>query len=486
MKKILVYGAFLASLVSFFSCAESLMEDTFLCEEDDASLNVRSDIRTEEKEFEVTPEMAFLFASSFMDKHDIVSVETYGYGEIPCLYIINYERGWMVIPTDTRVQTVLGDSDVDDMCPESIDNDGVIAWLDVTAEYVYRVKKGYINVYDEKNIQLWEQIRNCIREGGDPVRFYKPTDADWVRYTTVSTNTVTAANQPHLLQTKWGQGDPWKISLPYDPVIYQNSNQERRFLTGCVPTAIAQILYYFHNETGYPNDFYYYLNGYVSQDLGYWSGYHHYKIDVNRSPQTPVSNSFRWSNMPLTSNGSGNFSYVSDLMMEIGDRIDATYSVNATSAQMISYTDAAPCGITANSSNYSYTTVRNNIVNRKPVIVTAFNDDGGHTWVIDGCVDITTTTTTTSTYYRYQEGEMYDPGAVFLTDEEVLSLYPNAYDGMVIVSYNVVENKYLLMNWGWNGNYDDGHYSISPSGSDWQSFTNNIYTIYNIVTGQLN
>ena len=477
----------ITALFFFISCNKSYVEDAITLDNDEVTSLVRSDIEPESEEFEVTQEMALMFVKSFKDKKKIISSDTYYYEGVPTLYIINFEIGWMAIPTDTRVQPILGESDVDSIYPDSIDNNGVQAWLDVSSEYVFRVKNGLTLNYNEEAVQLWEKIRDNMGESGELPRFYKPTNADWVRFTTVSTNTVNTANQQHLLQTKWGQDSLWNCTLPYDPNLYVDYNITCPFLTGCVPTAIAQVLYFFHNETGYPNDFYNNIDGYVSQYLGLWGGSYKYKIGINRSPQTPVANSSRWINMPLTLNGNGNFSYVSDLMMEIGNRLNATYSITATSASLVSYTDVAPCGITANSYFYSYNTVRSNIVNRKPVLVTAFNGNGvGHSWVIDGCVDITTMTTTTSTYYRYQEGEMYDPGAVFLTDEEVLSVYPNAYDGMVIVTNNTVENKYLLMNFGYSGNHDDGHYSIQPSGSDWLGYTNTVSIIYNIVTGQLN
>lgn len=471
------------------SCAKDNAENTILPLNEtvkESNIGFRSDVSPESDNFEVTKEMALLYANSLKNKAIFATIDTYYYEGVPCLYIINYEQGWMVIPTDSRVQTVLGESDVDHLYTDELDNDGVRAWLEVSAEYVFKVKTAQLIEYDERNLQLWEQIRKC---GPDEnlIGFYKPTNADWVRFTSVNTNIDTLSNQPHLLQTKWGQGAPWNCSLPIDPIIDSISNQQIKFKTGCVPTAVSQVLYYFHNETGYPNDFYYYLQGYVSQHLYSSSGTDYYEIGINRSPSTPVANSIRWDYMPLTANDNGNFTYVSDLMMEIGYRMNANYSVASTGAVMVSYTHVAPCGISANSYYYSYDTVRNNIINRKPVLVSAFtNYNAGHSWVIDGCVDITTTTTTTSTYYRYQEGEMYDPGAVFLTDEEVLAEYPNAYDGMVVVTNAVVENKYLLMNFGFNGSYDDGHYGILPSGNDWRGYTNTICTIYNIVTGQLN
>jgi hypothetical protein len=457
-------------------------------EETSDTVLTRSDIDPLDNKFEVTKEMAMAYAASFKDKADIVSFETYLYEEIPCLYIINYEDGWMVIPTDARAQAVLGESDVDNIVLEDLENDGVKAWLEVSAEYVCKIRTGWGGEYDDRNLQLWEELRNDLLGGDNLIGAHNPSDADWVRVTTVETNSSTLANQPHLLETKWGQGNPWNCTIPIDPFVDSLLHIQSHFPTGCVPTAVAQVLYYYHNETGYPNNFYTSISGFVSQSLGNIR----YKIGINRTPQSPLPNSSRWSNMPLTASSPGDFSYVSDLMMEIGYRMNATYSNSATGASMVSYTDVAPCGITANSYYYSYDTVRSNINNRQPVLVSAFCGNTGHSWVIDGCVDTSVSTTITQTYYRNQTGTGVgyviggDEIVEYLTDEEVLAEYPNAYDGMSIVTNNTVQNKYLLMNFGYEGDYDDGHYGLIPSGNDWRGYTNTVCTIHNIVTGQLN
>ena len=62
-------------------------------------------------------------------------------------------------------------------------------------------------------------------------------------------------------------------------------------------------------------------------------------------------------------------------------------------------------------------------------------NQGSHAWVIDGCYDKTITTTVTSHYCYYHPGYSYPPNATYLTESEVLSLYPNAYDGFSVVEY---------------------------------------------------
>ena len=488
MRNILLISASITLLTASLciSCSKETIDDSsqvnLPTDEEVVSVKVRSDIK-EGDDFNVSKEQALIYAQSFKGREKVSSIDTYLYEGIPTLYVINFEKGWMVIPTDARIQTVLGESEEDSINVNEIDNDGIKAWLDLSAEYVFKVKNGLTEVDGTDNLKIWEDVSSAVQSNSNALRGPILPDPDWVRITIVSTNVETAANQDHLLQTKWGQSDPWYCSLPYDPHYYIEYNTIDAFLTGCVPTAVSQVLYYYHNETGYPNDFYYSVEGYISQDLENTF----YKIGINRNPQSPVANSSRWNSMPLTSNDSGNFSYVSDLMMEVGYRMNATYSAGATIASMLLPSDVAPCGITSNSYYYTYETVRDNIVNRKPVLITATHSNHfSHAWVIDGCVDITTTTTTTSTYSRYQSGISYSSEAEFLSNEEVMAMYPDAYDGMTIVTNDSVYNKYLLMNWGCDGNYDTGHYAIIPSGNEWRGYTNTACIIYNISTSQLN
>ncbi len=461
------------------SCSKEIAEPDIKHDSED-SIATRSDIVNNDKCYDISLEMALTFARSFNNRPKIVSVEPYLFEGIVCLYIINYEQGWMVIPADSRVQAVLGESESGDFYVNETDNKEVLFWLEVSAERVLKAKKGEVIDFSENGVLLWDQIRNQTQ--GNEARSLDPDPLAWVRVTTVTTNTDVYANVPHLLQTKWGQWNPWNVSLPYDPMILEDSGLQVRFLTGCVPTAVAQVLYYFHNFTGYPNDFYQEMTPYIDSNLGN----NQYKVGLIRDDNFYTTNSNRWNNMPLTEDDSGSFSYVSDLMMDVGVRMNVTYSTSGTAGTMLSYTDVAPCGITANSYYYSYSTVRNNLNLGKPVLVSGIGSDGvGHAWVIDGCIDNVYRTSVSSEYFVFRPGYIYPPNAEYLSESQVLSEYPNAYDGMIITTNTSVPTKYLLMNFGRDGNHDDGHYAIEPSGSEWQGYTNAVGTIYNISTGQL-
>lgn len=117
---------------------------------------------------------------------------------------------------------------------------------------------------------------------------------------------------PLLGETAWGQGYPYNIMCP------QIDGQ--RCVTGCVATAVAQVMYY-HKwpEHG---------NGVVS---GY-SGYDNSDIDLSESQ-------YRWDLMqPIYDDASTTASKeaVALLMHDVGYAIGSSYSLTATSA-MVSY-----------------------------------------------------------------------------------------------------------------------------------------------------
>ena len=463
------------SLSVFFSCeVASPVETPSYDESLSSSLTTRSDTKGGCEDFEVSKEMAIAYAESFIDRPQIVSVEEYEFHGKTCLYIINFEKGWMVVPSDSRIQPIQGENSEGSLYYSKLDNPGVKLWLDHSAETVYFIKETGLSEYDENNVVLWNTISSSISDQNSN-RSLDPEEVAWVKcfYTTSSTTTV--ANVDHLISTKWGQGTPFNSTFPYIP------NTNERFSAGCTPVAVSQILRYFNGYTGTPNALWHTITPSVAPaDSGY-------TISLIRSDYT--ANSTRWSNMPLRATDTGDFSYISDLLLDVGERFMAEYYPYGTGAT-ITTTKLANCGISCQQGNYNYSTVRSSIVNNKPVLIEGGkyennNEIVHHTWVIDGCTDYTVTTNLYAIYYRYQEGVLYPTGSQFLSDNDVLSVYPNAYDGMsVLCSSTPATIQYLLMNYGWYGEFDSGQYNIN--GYNWAlGFNILLYTYHNISTSQL-
>ena len=88
--------------------------------------------------------------------------------------------------------------------------------------------------------------------------------------------------------------------------------------------------------------------------------------------------------MALTKEGPGNFKYVGDLMMEIGNSFGMTYSALGSGALMQNAGALRQFGLTCSSSTYNVGLLIKELDKQKPVIITGYSEKTGHCWIIDG------------------------------------------------------------------------------------------------------
>ena len=113
-----------------------------------------------------------------------------------------------------------------------------------------------------------------------------------------------------LIKTRWSQGTPYNNDLP----LYDG----RRCITGCVATALAQVMYYYQYPTGMTTE----IPGYTTTT---------HRIKVNKLPAT----TFDWSQMALSYNGyttSTQNAAVAHLMEYCSKAMQADLDPNGTSA----------------------------------------------------------------------------------------------------------------------------------------------------------
>lgn len=212
------------------------------------------------------------------------------------------------------------------------------------------------------------------------------------------------------LTTTWGQGIPYNLLCPAG--TYDNGHTP----TGCVATAMAQVMYY-------------------------WKAPAYYN----------------WNTMPITYNYNdinypGNRD-VAQLMVDVGQSVDMAYSATTSSTDgskgaaalrnVFHYTSSA-------NGNFDYKKVMNNLDARQPVLLAASTDyhsflgfntgySNGHEWVCDGYEELISRTCPT-----------YNP-----------------YTGEIVTPAQGSNYLYLHMNWGWdNQNNCNGWFGFQT----WQVF----------------
>ena len=422
----------------------------------------------------VTQRMAEIFISSNKENPPIVSVEPYEIDGVTCFYIFNFEAGFKVVSADTRVQPILAESDKGCLVPSETDNPGVKVWLEDTADRIRVLKENNADTGEDYS-GLWSAYRLPEKREALTTRSYD-VDSVWVLvYNTSSTYTSFNANVGPLLSTEWGQGSPWNNKMP--------KIGGTKCVTGCVAVATAQVLYYFNRRYMAPKDFWETIS---IQNTSLCPTHGGLLVTLNKSNYN--SNSSKWNTM--TSN-TDNVSY---LMLDLGERLEMHYGTNDSGVVLAgdySIPNLTSCGISSSFDSFSFPTVRSDLLNEKPVIITASQDYNAdfHTWVIDGCKDYSIMITTTATYYCVHPDELinYPNNDGVLSYEEMLTQHPDANGHVYQVSQTTYDHQQsLYMNWGWDG-YLNGWYNfLDPADPIYSQYVYHRVIHYNINTTQLN
>ena len=297
---------------------------------------------------------------------------------IPLFYVFGTgDKGFIIIAGDDNVLPVLGYSATGSFKPDSLPQN-VAKWLEG-----YKSQIRYI-------------ITNRIPANTDITEKWNALSDGGISYSGQATTTVNP-----LLQTTWNQSP------------YYNSLCPGGSVTGCVATAMAQIMKYWN----YPEK---------------GSGFHSYNHDQYGTLSANFGGTtYNWASMPNAVNGAN--SAVATLMYQVGVSVDMGYSPESSGAYVISA--ASPvvhCSEYALKTYFGYKTsmqglkrsdytdnqwlqmMKTDLAAGKPVLYAGFGSGGGHCFVADG------------------------------------------FD----------RNDYIHMNWGWGGYYD-GYFPINalnPSG----------------------
>ena len=389
------------------------------------------------------------------------------------MYLCNFENGWILVSGDKRAIPIIAGDESGSFDLSNIP-EGIKQWLGAISEEMLYFKKD-TTFYDIENESFWEAIKKTSpKEKGQPKTRDVP-EMKWyaIEYTYDAGETQTTI-VPHLILTKWGQGLPWNSKCPWD------SSASKRCYLGCVATAIGQLLYYSHFNLSKPNGLYHQITC---------------SVDTISSPTTNIGfsrsmyygNSTRWSDMATHRIFSGT-SYSGDLMLDVGNRIGMEYSGSGSSASLINSVDELQTyyGIYSSNGLYQSSPVISNLYDGLPVLVRADNSrkwsfipwgytySGGHSWLIDGIVGISHAYDHYK-YFEYSENWIHY-SEVYDSFEEITQIYGiTDVNDYVYTQSQTSTVMYYLMNWGYNGEYDTGHFSMSVNDNWTNDNGNHIY-----------
>lgn len=338
---------------------------------------------------DITPEEALNTARSFMTRHHKTAngrankaenIQLKATRQVSGLYIFNMndEGGYVIVSNDDRTLPILGFSDSGHFDPDDMP-DNMKAWLQGYADEIAWMNEHHITTTTE------------------PAK--------------IGTHATTAIEP--LIKTEWGQGVPFNDRCPRYPKTVVKAPH---CLTGCVATAMAQVMNY-HQWPASPTQA---IPGYT------WSDY------IDTSADLPVI-SFDWQNMKNTYTGEEPVEdptaiAVSTLMQYCGWSVEMGYGPSFSGAYTKDIATALKTYFDydkkttqfASRSCYSYANwtdmIYNELSQGRPVIYSGQSVAGGHSFVCDG--------------YKYDG------------DEDLFHI-----------------------NWGWNGN-KDGYFVLSVMNAD--------------------
>jgi hypothetical protein len=271
--------------------------------------------------------------------------------ETTYFYVFNAgTNGFVIVAGDDNVSPILGYSYESTFNPDRMPQN-VMKWLEAY--------KNQIRYVMEQHIPATEQIQK-----------------EWENYYSGAyQKQQKASSVDPLIATKWNQGQYYNASCP--------GSGSNKAVTGCVATAMAQIMKY-HN---YP------ATG---------SGFHSYNHQTYGTLSANFgSTTYQWSSMPNNINSSN--TAVATLMYHCGVSVDMNYSPESSGAYVIlSQSPTTHCAEYAFKTYFGYKNtlqgkerinynqtqwvnlLKTELEAGRPILYAGFGSGGGHAFVCDG------------------------------------------------------------------------------------------------------
>ena len=315
----------------------------------------------------VEPEKAVQVAKNFMaqyvkgaDKMEATVSYTHPMSKSgqPAMYVVNLGSAFVIVSADDVAHPVLGYSTGRAWPTKQALPSQVTAYLDDLAAQI----EAATTKFSTPNSQF------SIEE----------TSAEWQQLLSINSNLLTTPNLPDsvgpLLTTTWGQGQYYNALCPEDA-----AGPDGHVYTGCVATAMAQIINYW----GYP------IHG---------RGIHSYQSNYGTLTVNYDSATYDYVHMPSVLTATSTLlekQAVATLMRDCGVAANMTYGPNESGsydidarAGLINFFRLSPDLSYAEKSFFADSVwenmLRTDISANRPVMYSGQGDAGGHSFVCDG------------------------------------------------------------------------------------------------------
>ena len=402
--------------------------------------------------------MARSFATSIKERGPIESEECFSFRGDTLLYLFNYNEGWIVVSSDTRTDPIVASNEKGHFSFKQASNSKVGIWFDGIAEGILAMRQDSQTPHTRSSDGFWTAYKIL------PSRDSLPEYPCWMRRTSVQTVHNLVESIGPLIQTKWGQQDPWNNEMFRG---YDSNGQLGKCILGCASVAMSQLLYFSHFSLGKPNGLYHDVSVYGLK----------YSVDYGEQGITRGSynsNSTRWDDMAETENDN-HTDYVGDFIMDVGFTIGTKYWVEESPVENYSANSFNNYGILCEERTFSADTVHHYLSLGLPSLITAarirynyvffYDYNKYHVWIIDG-------------WRRHQYTSYLTHQWILLNSEDDLMNYSlDGSEDFFDYDIGLIEsggNQYtyssfstytssFLMNWGVNGSYDSIEYGINPN-----------------------
>jgi hypothetical protein len=255
----------LAIIVILNSCTKSTIKNNTTVNAIDYDIRVNKNSITLSEAAKVA--YIFLQSKNPYDSIKIINSNTLVKNNKPYFHIINANKGFVIISPDSSYVPILAYDSINNFSfKENYLNEGLKIWFNKHAhelDFVRNNQSIYIDSISKKNKTLWKIIgdknffmksqfratKNSNNNVGITKDFVRGLPGDPpVLLSSVPAYSYNISVIGPLCWTQWYQNSPYNA---YCPPRYDNYSGDGHALTGCLPTAIAQVMAFNRFPTNY-------------------------------------------------------------------------------------------------------------------------------------------------------------------------------------------------------------------------------------------